>query len=133
MMSLSFLRRALLADAVVSGATGVLMLVGAGLVDELLGLPAALLRYAGLSLFPFVAFVFWLAARETPPQSGVVAVIVANILWAASSIVLLFTGWIEPSALGIAFIVAQALVVAVFAELQYIGMRRPLMAVGIAT
>jgi hypothetical protein len=128
MMSLSFLRRALLADAVISFATGVLMVAAAGLVDELLGLPASLLRYAGVSLFPFVALVFWLAARETPPQAGVVAVIAANIAWATCSILLLFTGWIAPTALGVAFIVAQALVVAVFAELQVVGMRRPVAA-----
>jgi hypothetical protein len=132
MMSLpsSFLRRALLADAAISGATGALMVAGAGLVDDLLGLHAMLLRYAGLSLFPFAAVVFWLAARETPPHAGVVAVIAANVLWAAGSILLLFTGWIAPTTLGVAFIVAQALVVAVFAELQVVGLRRPL-AVGV--
>jgi hypothetical protein len=130
MMSLSFLRRALLADAVISGATGVLLVAAAGLADELLGLPASLLRFAGLALFPFVAVVFWLAARETPPQAGVVAVIAANILWAACSILLLFTGWIAPTGLGVAFVVAQALVVAVFAELQITGLRRPSASVG---
>ena len=47
-----FLRRALVLDALASGATGLLMIAGAGLVEGLLGLPAALLRGAGLVLCP---------------------------------------------------------------------------------
>src|SRR5262249_45695922 len=45
----SFLRLALIADAAVSGFTGLAMMLGAGIVDSLLGLPATLLHYAGLS------------------------------------------------------------------------------------
>jgi hypothetical protein len=37
---------------------------------------------------------------------------------------LLVTGRIDPSALGIAFVVAQALAVAAFAEIQYLGLKR---------
>ena len=58
-----FLRRALLVDAAASGLTGALMLAGAGMLTELLGLPAALLRGAGLVLIPYVAFVATVAAR----------------------------------------------------------------------
>ena len=48
----SFLRTVLLADAIASGATGLLMIAGAGLLEGLLGLPVALLREAGLVLIP---------------------------------------------------------------------------------
>jgi hypothetical protein len=51
-------------------------------------------------------------------------VIVANAIWAVDSIILLLSGWLTPNALGYAFIIFQALVVAAFAEIQYIGMRR---------
>ena len=119
-----FLRRVLLADAATSGATGLLMMLGAGAAGELLGVPDALLRYAGLTLLPFAALVALLATRENLWRAGVWAVVVCNALWAADSVLLLLTGWIEPNELGIAFIVAQALVVAVFAELEYLGLRR---------
>ena len=38
--------------------------------------------------------------------------------------VLLLSGYVAPNALGIAFVVAQALAVAVLAELQFVGLRR---------
>ena len=119
-----FLRRVLLADAATSGASGLLMTTASGPLADWLGVPAPLLRYAGLSLFPFAALVAYLATREAPPRRAVWAVIVLNALWAADSILLLVGGWVGPTALGYAFIIAQALVVAAFAEAQYVGLRR---------
>ena len=100
------------------------MTAGAGPVEELTGIPAALLWYAGLGLFPFAAFVAYLATRETVSRMGVWAVIVCNALWAADSLLLLASGWVEPTGLGIVFVVAQAAAVAAFAEAEYFGMRR---------
>lgn len=120
----NLLRYAILADALVSGAAGLLMLLGADLLAGLLGLPVTLLRYAGLSLLPFAALVAWLGARAHPPRAAVWAVVAYNVLWAVDSILLLLTGWVSPTALGYAFVVAQAIAVALFAELQYLGMRR---------
>jgi hypothetical protein len=119
----SFLRLALLADATVSGVTGLAMMLGAGVVDGLLGVPGELLRYAGLSLLPFAALVAFLATRESLSRPAAWAVVAYNALWAVDSIVLLASGWIAPTALGYAFIAFQALVVAIFAKLQYIGLR----------
>ena len=119
-----FLRRALVLDAVASGATALLMVAGAGLVEGLLGLPAALLRGAGMVLMPYVAFVIYTGTRETISRPAVWAIIVANVLWAAASAVLLVSGWVAPTALGIAFVIAQAVVVALLGELQYMGLRR---------
>jgi hypothetical protein len=122
--SSSFLRRVLLADAVISGTTGLLLLVGAGSLTALLGIPEDFMRYTGASLLPFAGLVGYLATRERLPRAAVWAVIVYNVLWAVDSALILMTGWLAPSALGYAFIVAQALVVAVLAELQYFGVRR---------
>ena len=120
----SFLRTVLLADAIASGATGLLMIAGAGLLEGLLGLPVALLREAGLVLIPYVAFVAWVGTREAISRSAVQAIIVLNVLWVAGSIGLLVSGWVAPTMLGTAFVIAQAAVVAVLAELQFIGLRR---------
>jgi glucose uptake protein GlcU len=119
-----FLRRALVLDAVASGATGLMMIAGAGLVEGLLGLPAALLRGAGIVLMPYVAFVIYAGTRETIARPAVWAIIVANALWAAASAFLLVSGWVAPTALGTAFVIAQAVVVALLGELQYVGLRR---------
>ena len=124
--SSTFLRRALILDALASGATGLLMIAGAGLVEGLLGLPAALLRGAGLVLVPYVAFVVYAGTRDTISRSAVWIIIVANVAWAAASALLLVSGWVAPTALGYAFVIAQAVVVALLGELQYMGLRRGL-------
>ncbi|MGL1423590.1 hypothetical protein ACSTJ1_00165, partial [Vibrio parahaemolyticus] len=64
------------------------------------------------------------ATRSQPPRLGVWAIIIVNAVWAIESVLLLFSGWVHPNALGQVFIVAQALMVAGFAELQFIGLRR---------
>ena len=118
----SFLRRVLLADALMSGAAGLLMLLGAGLLTQTLDLPATLLRTAGLILLPYAAFVVYVANRSQ--RVLVWAVILINALWAIDSVVLLLSGWVAPNALGYAFVLVQAVAVAVFAELEYVGLRR---------
>ncbi len=50
--------------------------------------------------------------------------LVTNVLWAVDSLMLLLSGWVAPNVLGYAFVVAQAVVVAVFAEIQYSGLRK---------
>ena len=123
-----FLRRALAADAIVSGAVGLLMIAGAAPLAALLGLDRALLLGGGLVLVPFVAFVGRLAMRERPARGAVVAVIAANVLWA-----LLCAGlWFEsstgagapPTPLGLAFIALHIFTVLAFAVLEFVGLRR---------
>jgi len=118
------LRGALLLDAVASGATALLMLIGGSLLAGLLGLPVDLLRGAGLVLVPYVATVILIGTRQDISSSAVRLVIAANAIWAVASFALMFSGWIAPTALGYAFIAAQAIVVALFGELQYVGLRR---------
>jgi hypothetical protein len=119
-----FLRRVLILDAVASGATGLLMLLGAGLLEQWLNLPAALLRYAGISLLPFAAIVAWLGLRASLSRAGVWAVIALNVLWVVDSAALLVSGWVDPALLGYVFVIFQAAVVAVLAELEFIGLRQ---------
>jgi hypothetical protein len=121
----SILRMALIADAVASGASAVLMLAGAGLLEGFTGLPATLLREAGLVLIPFVAFVAYLGTRAQVAAGAVWTVIALNALWVAGSALLLVSGVVAPTAFGYAFVIAQAVAVGVLAELQYIGLRRP--------
>jgi hypothetical protein len=121
----TFLRRALLLDALASGATALLLIAGAGLLEGLLGLPAALLRGAGLVLVPYVAFVILTGTRAAISQPAVWTIIAANVAWAAASALLLVSGWVAPTVLGYAFVIGQAVVVALLGELQYMGVRRP--------
>ena len=120
----TFLRIALVGDAVASGATGLLTGLGSGLLASLLGLPESLLRYAGLVLLPYAVVVAYLGIHGSLAAGAIWAVIAINAIWAADSALLLLSGWVTPTALGYAFVVLQAAVVAAFAEAQYLGLRR---------
>lgn len=121
-----FLRNVLLLDAVATGATAVLALGGASLLGPLLDIPSALLFWAGVALVPFVAMVFAVSRRQTVSRAMVVEIIAINVLWVVASFGLLVSGAVSPNLLGIAFVSAQAVAVALFAELQYVGLRRQL-------
>ena len=118
----TFLRRVLFVDAATCVATGALLSLDAGPLAPMLGLPAALLFYSGLSLFPIAAFMLWVATRERLLAAGTWLVIAGNVLWVAGSALVLMVE--VPTALGYAFVIAQGVVVAFLAELEYIGVRK---------
>jgi hypothetical protein len=119
-----FLRRAILGDAIFSGASAVLLSFGAGALAPFLNLPETLLRESGLFLIAYAALVGWLGTRPSMPKALVVTVIAGNAAWTIASIALLFSGAVTPNLLGEAFVVTQAIAVGALAELQYIGLRR---------
>ena len=120
----AFLRRVLLLDAGVSAAAGLLMALGGQILGPLTGLSPDLLLPAGLILLPYAAYVAWVATRSSPPAALVWTVIAANVLWAADSLAIILLGWVEPTLLGHVFVIGQAAAVALFAELQFIGLRK---------
>ena len=61
---------------------------------------------------------------RTSRAAAVKAIIALNVLWVLGSVGLLVSGWVAPTVLGYAFVIVQAIVVGVFAELQFIGLRR---------
>ena len=83
-----------------------------------------MLRETGLFLIAYTALVGWLATRSSVTKALVLLVIVGNAAWTLGSIALLFSGAVSPNLLGQVFIVAQAIATGVFAELQYIGLRK---------
>lgn len=118
------LRRALLADAIFSGVSALLLTFDAALLAPLLSLPEAFLREVGLFLIVYAALVGWLGARQSVPRALVLIVIAGNAAWTIGSIALLFSGAVSPNLLGGVAVAAQAIATGVFAELQYIGQRR---------
>lgn len=118
------LRRAIQIDAAVSGAMALLLTVAAGRLAPLLQLPEALLLESGVFLIAYVALIGWLGFRATMPKLLVLAVIIGNAAWTLGSIGLLFSETVSPNMLGQLFVAMQAIAVGVFAELQFMGMRR---------
>lgn len=123
-MSSSTVRPVLIIDALISGATGALLVIAAPMLESWLGLSAALLRYAGVILLPFAMVVGWLGSQAAPPRAAVKAIVATNFAWVAASILLLVAGGVNPTTLGIAFVLFQAIVVLVLGELQFMGLRK---------
>jgi hypothetical protein len=120
----TFLRRVLVLDAISCVGMGLLLVTFSGWLSAVLNLPVELLKQASMVLLPFALLLAFLSTRARLPRAAVWAVIVANAIWAIDSIVLLFTGWVQPSLLGYLFVAGQAAFVAVIAELEYIGLRK---------
>lgn len=125
----TFLRRALLADAVFSGVAALGFTFGAGAFASLFNLPEALLRETGLFLIAYTVLVGWLAARASVFRALVLLVVIGNAAWTVGSIALLLSGAVSPNLMGELMVVAQAIATGVFAELQYVGLRRSASAV----
>jgi hypothetical protein len=121
MSSTLFLRRILALDSLSCAAMGLLMALGAASLAPLFGLPEPLVRGAGLALLPLALFIFWLASRSAPPRALVWVVILGNVGWTAESFLVL--GQHQPTALGTAFVSAQAAAVLGLAALEYVGLR----------
>jgi hypothetical protein len=112
------LRAVLLVDAATCVAMGALLTLGSTALGGWTGLPPALLFYAGVSLLPIAAFMGFVATRPTQPRL-VRLVVAGNLAWAAGSVLLLVSGWVQPNAIGVAFITAQAVAVAALAWLEH--------------
>jgi hypothetical protein len=119
-----FLRRVLVFDAAISGATGLLMVLGAEAAEGALGIPATLLRWAGLALFPFAALLVFVATRERTARAAVSTVIALNVAWVAASVLLVVSGQLALTPLGTGFVLAQAAAVAGLTLVEHRGLRR---------
>ncbi len=118
----SFLRRALVADAIASAAVAAAQVAAAEPLQALLGLPLALLVESGWFLVAYVVMLFAMAAARRVPAALVTLVVVGNVGWAIGCVTL--AALHGPTALGIAWLVAQATVVLVFAALERRGLER---------
>jgi hypothetical protein len=119
-----FLRNVLFADAASCLATGALQVMFTHSLAELLNLPGALLQATGIFLLVYAALVTVIATRDPIPRALVWLFVAGNFAWAAACAALLVARTFAPSALGEAWIIAQAVTVVVLAELQWTGLRR---------
>ncbi|MFJ4206296.1 hypothetical protein ACIP2Y_42665 [Streptomyces sviceus] len=118
----TMLRRFLALDAAVTGANGLVYLLGSGPVGRFLGVDSGLLRGLGAFLVAYGVVVGVLASRGRPRALAVRAVVEANLLWATVSCAALGL-WLSPSTAGAVWTVLQAITVAGFALLQYAALK----------
>lgn len=124
------LRSILKLDAVATGAVGALMVVAASMVigDErplalFLGIPAVPLASVGTVLIAFAAFVWIIGSRRRVHRAAVRTVVAINLAYVVGCIALVASG-LSLTAPGVAFVLAQAAAVALFAVVQSLGLRR---------
>ncbi|GAB2842055.1 hypothetical protein GCM10027277_06440 [Pseudoduganella ginsengisoli] len=119
-----FLKNAFIADAAACSAVAALHLARPQAVIGLLNLPEPLLQGTGLFLVLYVLMLAGLAASRTLWRPLVLLVVAGNVLWALASIDILVLGIVQPSVLGEAYVIAQALATLGLAWLQYIGLKK---------
>lgn len=115
------LKTALLADAAVSAAAAALQLAVPDGLAELLHLPRALLVETGAFLAVYVVLLVAMARAARLWSSLVWVVVLGNVGWALGCVGLAVSP--VPGALGVAFLLVQALAVLVFAALEYRGLK----------
>ncbi len=118
------LRRTLQADAVVGAVSGAAIAVMSGSLGTILGIPSTILLVIGLILLPYGAWLWYQSTRPVITRRFAWTVIGINALWVAESVVVLAMGWLPLTQAGFWFIVALAVAVAIFAEVQFLGLRR---------
>jgi hypothetical protein len=104
-------------DAVTCLATGLLLSGFSAPLAEIFRIPARFLFLSGLALFP-IALAFLVAARFTRrfPGGGSLLAL-GNFAWVLASLAVLVV--FEPTVVGYAFVLAQALVVALLGGLEW--------------
>ncbi len=120
------LRFALRLDALGSASAGVLASLLASPLATTLGVDPQRVLAVGVFMLGYGALVGWLGLHSRLPLAWVWSVVIGNSLWVLASVALVFSDWIAPTAVGLALVLTQAAAVAVFAELQYLGLRRSL-------
>lgn len=120
--SSNLLKYALLTDATASFLSAILLTAAAGPIANLFSLPQSLLFYAGISFFPFAAFVAWTATRPEIPRGAAWAVVVLNAIYIVECIVAVEAGFLSANLMGNIFIIGQALAVAGLAFAEWRGL-----------
>ena len=118
-----FLPRVMAVDALSCLGTGALQLLLAQPMAALTGLPSNLLLGTGLFLIAYAALAAWIARQSPTPRTLVSAVVAGNFGWAVACAALIVSGALPLTGLGVAWLVMQAVVVVILAELQWMGLR----------
>lgn len=122
-ISASTLRRVLWLDAASGFGMGLSHLALADSLSGWTGIPAGWLQFAAVIVFGAASLAAWLATRASPPAAGVRLLAAGNFAWVAASLWLAFGAGLPLTALGLGWVLVQAVVVLLLAELEWSGSR----------
>ena len=120
-----FLRHVLRANTVFSVLSGVVVLMAAAPLSELMGINNPFVFYVlGMGLLPFAGFVFYTSQQTELNTRLVKIILVMDAFWVVGSYFLIFSGTVPFTAAGKWIVGLIAEVVFIFAILEMIGLRR---------
>ncbi|WP_029041119.1 hypothetical protein [Cucumibacter marinus] len=109
------LRSVLYLDAACCVLIGAVLFGWAAPLESILGLPAPLIFWAGLLLFPSAAMMLIAARSERPHPALVLLIVFGNVAWVVASVILAAGVPFALTPLGRTFLLVQAAAVAVLA------------------
>lgn len=119
------LRYTLRGNAAFSAISGVIAILAAAPLAAFMGLPAPLiLVIIGVGLLPFAFLVYKVSTMAVIKPVFVKEILVMDLLWIGGSVAILLVGWPALTTNGRWLVAILADVVAVFALLQFVGLRR---------
>lgn len=119
------LRTVLHANAAFSLLSGITGIVAAGPLAAFMGIDApAVLGGLGVVLILYAGWLLYQTAQETIDRRVVLTAIILDALWVVDSVAILLIGWPPLTVAGKWTVAILALIVAGFAEAQYIGLRQ---------
>jgi hypothetical protein len=119
----SLLRLAMRADAVLSGMCGIALIAAAGPISTLTGLPTAAEYSVGAGFVVYAIVVFLAAGLDRVRTAGIVTAI-ANLLFTVGAVVVVLARPVDLTTAGVVAVLAGGVYTLVFADLQYLGVRR---------
>jgi CHASE2 domain-containing sensor protein len=118
------MRLVLKLDAVATGAVGLLSVAAGPMLDDLLGIPLALLVPVGLFLVAYAVAIWIVATRRRVSRPAVWAAVAINLIYVVDCLVVVAASWLPLTPLGAAFVLFQAAAVTLFAAAQFYALRK---------
>lgn len=117
----SLLRLAMRADAVLSGLAGIALMAAAGPLSGFTGVPRPA-EYAVGAGFVAYGIVVFLAAGLPRVRTAGIATMIANLVFTVAAVLVVLD--VDLTAAGVVVTLASGVYTLVFADLQYLGVRR---------
>jgi len=121
----SLIRRVLYGNAIFSGVSGLFFVIASHVVAKFIGIGAPLaILIIGIGLTGYAGMIYISASRSEISRSFVLTAVFSDSAWVVLSILLLVTGWVPFSGEGKWAIGIVAMIVDIFATLQFIEWRK---------
>ena len=121
----TLVRRVLSGNAIFSGMSGLLLAFASNPIASFLGIDTPLVvLILGIGLVGYAALIYTNVSRAEISRSFVLTAIIADSVWVVLSVILLVTGWVPFSTEGKWAVGIIAVIVDIFATVQFLEWRK---------